>query len=598
MNKTILTSIALLALAGVSNAQVSGFNVGYCLGEMGSFPSTTDEYFSAMSTQKQAWTSGAILLPAERVKMLVGNEIREIHTALVSKLNVDSLSVWIRQDLDGENLAEALTTTPAKSWNTIALDSPLSVTEAMGALYVGYSYHQKSTSKAMSVIESPVPGYSCFVMAGEGEWSDWSETYALCVEALVYGDNLPKCDLTLEAISVQPNYVVDEGTLAVTAKVRNNATHTITGFDAQCYIDGIDIDGVSHPYVAHIDCELPYGEVQEFSFVIRPTGIQSMDPAERQITVLLNNLAEGEDENIADNSLSGKFSVTLHSFVRNVLLEEFTTERCPNCPRVAAYVHAAMESADFAGRLNTIEHHAGYYTDQFTTTFDNAWRWFYDNEYAPAIMYDRYAEPGAVTAISNPSGQQELFDNIRRRLREPAFVSLKVTAHADEENQNICVRVSGTRAKEEFTRQAPRITVVLTETNLKALSQAGATGEYIHYNVGRRVNSNWGDVLEWEGDDYVYECELPYNQNYVMENLGVLAFIHDYDPDDKTKCDVANSMAITADKFGQNEDEGISNIAADSAVARYYDVNGHQLQAPKQGLNIVVRGSRVTKELH
>ena len=79
-----------------------------------------------------------------------------------------------------------------------------------------------------------------------------------------------------------------------------------------------------------------------------------------------------------------------------MLLEEFTTEKCPNCPRVANFVHKAMEEPDFAGRLNTMENHAGYYTDQLTTTFHDAWRWFYDNEFAPAVMYDRHANDGAI----------------------------------------------------------------------------------------------------------------------------------------------------------------------------------------------------------
>lgn len=589
MNKSLLTTMALLTLCGVGNAQISGFNVGYCQGEIGGFPSTAIDYFSNMSTQKQAWNSAAILLPAEKVKMFVGNDIKEIHAGLASKLNVDSLRVWVRQDLNGENLAEALTTAPVKGWNTVAFDVPYTVTETSGALYVGYSYHQKSTSKAMSVIESGVSGYSCFVQSGEGEWTDWSNDYSLSLEALIYGDNLPKCDLTLQNITIQPNYVVDEGTLSFTAQVMNSATYTITGFDAVCYVDGVD-----EPYVAHCDSVLAFNEVKTCEFTIRPAAIQTMDPATRQLTVTLDNLAEGPDENMSDNTQSGSFSVTLHSFVRNVLLEEFTTEKCPNCPRVAAYVHEAMN--EFGTRLNTIEHHAGYYTDQFTTTFDNAWCWFYDNQYAPAIMYDRYAEPGEVTAISNPSSQNELFDNIRKRLREPAFVSLKVTAQVDEDNKKIDIRVTGTRAKEEFTRQPARITVVLTETNLAALSQAGATGPYTHYNVGRRVNSNWGDVLEWNGDDYVYECSLSYQSSYVMENLGVLAFIHDYDPNDKTLCDVANSMAITAAQFGDNG-EGISQVKTDDGFERYYDIQGHELDAPQQGLTIVVKNGRVTKQL-
>ncbi len=592
MKRLTLILTALLTLIGVGNAQTSGFHVGYCQGEMGPFPSTADEYFANVSTQKDTWTSAAILLSADKVKMFEGNELREVSAALASKLNVDGLRVWVRSDLNGENLAEGTAESVSKNWNTVSLNVPLAITAETGALYIGYSYHQKSTSKAMSALEQGVPGLSCFVQSGSDEWTDHSENYTTCVEAVFYGDNLPKYDLTLEAATLQKNFVVDEGTFNFSLQVRNNATVTITGFDVLCTIEGI-----TDTYSVHCDSVIAYGEVKTVKLTANFPGIQTMDPAKRTLTLIIDNLNEGKDENMSDNSMTGSFSVTLHSFVRNVLLEEFTTEKCVNCPRVASYIHDAMNEPEFEGRLFTTEHHAGYYTDNFTTRFDTDWCWFYDNQYAPAVMYDRYAQPDAITPVSNPGSKQEMYSLIRERMRETAFVSLKVTAEADVENLQIKVRVTGSRAKEDFTRQPARITVVLTETNLAAISQAGASGEYIHYNVGRRVNSTWGDVIEWEGDDYTYECVIPYNQNYVFENLGILAFVHDYDPSDKTKCEVANTMAITASQFG-NGDEGIRSISTDGAAPRYYDASGRISESPVHGLNIVVRGDKVSKEWH
>ena len=592
MKRITLILTALLTLFGVGNAQTSGFHVGYCQGEMGPFPSTTDEYFANVSTQKDTWTSSAILLSADKVKMFAGNELREVSAALVSKLNVDSLRVWVRSDLNGVNLAEGAAESVSKNWNDVAFDTPLAITAETGALYIGYSYHQKSTCKAMSALEQGVPGLSCFVQSGSGEWTDHSANYTTCVEAVFYGDNLPKYDLTLEAISLQKNFVVDEGTFNFTLQVRNNATVTITGFDVLCKIDGID-----EAYPVHCDEPIAYGEVKTMAFTAQFPGIQTMDPATRTLTLTLDNLVEGQDENMSDNSMTGTFGVTLHSFVRNVLLEEFTTEKCTNCPRVASYIHDALEEPEFAGRLITTEHHAGYYTDNFTTRFDTDWCWFYDNQYAPALMYDRHAQPGEITPVSNPGSKQEMYQMIRERMHETAFVSLKITVEPDKENLQLKVRVTGQRAKEDFTINPARITVILYETNLVAFSQAGASGEYIHINVGRRVNSTWGDVLEWEGDDYTYECVIPYNQNYVFENLGVIAFIHDYDPNDKTKCEVSNAMAITAAQFG-NGDEGIRSISTDGVAPRYYDASGRVSESPVHGLNIVVRGDKVTKEWH
>lgn len=593
MKKILLSLFALLASFEVSNAQVSGMNIGYCHGKLGPFPSTSDTYFSDISTKKQTWTSGAILIKKERINSLAGNQIREIHAGLISKLNVDSLAVWVSESLDGPVLSTDTIVAPAKGWSTVALTKPVDITSDMQTLYVGYSYHQKSTSKAMSCTKTPEPGYSCFIRSGNGEWKDYSNDYTVSVEAMVYGDKLPKYDLTLSALDVQQNYVVDNGNLEFTMKVFNNATVTINGFDAVCTVDGSD-----DKYTVHCDSSIAYNESKTITMTISPTAIQTMDPATRTLTVTLTNLTDGEDEIPNDNTLSGTFNVTLHSFVRNVLLEEFTTEKCTNCPRVASYVHDAMNEPEFQGRLNTMENHAGYYTDSFTATFHNDWTWFFDNIYAPAVLYDRHAEDGEATAVTCPNSKLELFEGIRKRLRETAFVSLKVTADVDGENQKINVKVTGTRAKENFTKNPARITVVLTETNLAAISQAGAGGDYTHYNVGRRVNSIWGDVLEWNGDDYTYECSIPYTQNYVLDNLGVLAFIHDYDPDDKTKCDVANSAAITSAEFtGKATAIFAPNASTNDSKALYFDLQGRKLSAPTKGFNIVKRNGRFIKQI-
>ena len=593
MKKILLSLFALLASFEVSNAQVSGMNIGYCHGKLGPFPSTSDTYFSDLSTKKKTWTSGAILIKKEKINSLAGNQIREIHAGLISKLNVDSLAVWVSESLDGPVLSTDTIVAPAKGWSTVALTKPVDITSDMQTLYVGYSYHQKSTSKAMSCTKTPEPGYSCFIRSGNDEWKDYSNDYAVSVEAMVYGDKLPKYDLTLSALDVQQNYVVDNGNLEFTMKVFNNATVTINGFDAVCTVDGSD-----DKYTVHCDSSIAYNESKIITMTVSPTAIQTMDPATRTLTVTLTNLTEGEDEIPSDNTLSGTFNVTLHSFVRNVLLEEFTTEKCTNCPRVASYVHDAMNEPEFQGRLNTMENHAGYYTDSFTATFHNDWTWFYDNQYAPAVLYDRHAEDGEATAVTCPNSKLELFEGIRKRLRETAFVSLKVTADVDGENQKINVKVTGTRAKENFTKNPARITVVLTETNLAAISQAGAGGDYTHYNVGRRVNSIWGDVLEWNGDDYTYECSIPYTQNYILDNLGILAFIHDYDPDDKTKCDVANSAAITSAEFtGKATAIFAPNASTNDSKALYFDLQGRKLSAPTKGFNIVKRNGRFIKQI-
>ena len=591
MKRVYIIITALIALCSASQAQVSGMNLGYCMGYMGDNPS------SMVSTTKGDQVSAAIFVPADQMAPFVGNHIDEIRVGLASKLNVLEVKVWLRSELDGENLAEGtLSEGLQKEWNTIALDEPYNITEETPGLYIGYTYTQKGTSKAIAVIELPQPNALFLKLGTEAEWEDRSAEGALSLEAMVYGDNLPKYNLTLLSVTTDPVFIVDKQTLNVKAMVRNSATVTITGFDAVCQVDGSD-----ETYPVHLDQTLAYNEFAEVSFTITPTAITSNDPSTRTLTLTIDNLTEGTDEAMSDNTLTTDFQVVMHDFTRVPLLEEFTTEKCTNCPRVGSYMHALAESEQFGGKVNIVEHHAGYYTDQFTIQADTQWEWFYDNVYAPAIMLDRRGDYGDAsgTAIFNPGSQNELNGFVQKELLKPAFVCLNIEAQPDEANYQITVKVTGERSKPDFTVYPARITVMLVEGGLVSKNQAGYNGDYPHLNIGRRVNAIWGDVIEWDGDSYTYECTLAYSPSYKKENLGILAFIHDGDTDrkDKLAWEVANSAYTNELNF--HTATGISIRFANQLPAeRYYNAAGQQVDELKPGLNIVrSRDGRVRKTM-
>lgn len=578
MKRLSFLLLALLTLCGVGNAQVSGLSIGYCSGQLGANPS------GYTSTTKGDHVSAAIFVPADQVGVYAGNHIDEIKVGLASKLNIESLEVWLRSELDGENLASTTMESAnlVKGWNTVALTEPFNITAETEGLYIGYTYTQKGTSKAIAIVEQPQANALWAKLGAEAEWADRSDEGTLSLEALVYGDNLPKYNLSLVSIGVQPVFVVDKGTLDITATLRNVASTTITGFDAVCQIEGYD-----ETFTTHIDQVIAYNEQATVQFTISPTVITSNNPDHQTVVVTITNLAEGADEAMSDNTLQATFQVVNHDFTRVPLVEEFTTEKCSNCPRVAAYLHTAAEDERFAGRFNTVEHHSGYYTDLLTIHADTEWEWFYDNVYAPAILLDRAPEYGDAsgTAIFNPTSQTAFNTYLQYELLKPAFVSLKIQVDPDEENNQLHIKVTGERSKADLTVNPARITVMLTETNLTTTNQAGYNGEYVHVNVGRRVNNTWGDIIEWDGDQYTYECTLANSGNYVQENLGVLAFIHDGDTSDKLAWEVCNSAAITAADFGNTS--GISQHNISGGKLQYYQPNGAPAPTLRKGLNIV-----------
>ena len=200
--------MALLAVSTAGNAQVSCLNIGYCDGQVSK---TVHKEFC--SNDKDVWVSGAIWLPASDINVCAGNELKSIRAGLAQKISIDTMCVWVRESLDGDNLAEGGIPKAdiQKGWNEIALNSPLALdgTNTTG-LYIGYAYHQTSVNQGLSVLLEPTPN-ALFVKHGDGEWADRSDEGLLCVEGLVYGDNLPKFNLRLASIDAPDFFILRFG---------------------------------------------------------------------------------------------------------------------------------------------------------------------------------------------------------------------------------------------------------------------------------------------------------------------------------------------------------------------------------------------------
>ena len=593
MKHLIFTIVALFALTGYSSAQVTSMTLGYCNGEM-----KTSGTSAFTTPEKDTWLSAAIYIPQSQLSVFHGNCIDEIHAGLASSLNIDSLRVWIRTSLDGEDLAHgALSKTYepklAKGWNNVTLETPLQITQETPGIYIGYSFHQKGSSVGISVLPDGQEN-ACFVKLGSNEqWTDRSSEGTLAIEAVVHGDNLPKYNLALKNIKVQPIYIMSQGSLSVEATVRNMATCQITGFDLQCTVE----DYPGNTYTAHVDETLAFEEEKTVTVTFYPECISSA-AKDCKVNITVANLNEGEDENITDNTLATSIQVVEKAWPRHILVEEFTTEKCPNCPAVAGIIADIIEKEPYNERVNVICHHNGYYTDWLTIPCAASYLWFYNMDgstFAPALLIDRATKPYTANRQENSpiysvASQEALEESLDTRLLDVSLVSLDIKAEMDSVNADkVKVTVSGERALEHFTVNEPRINVMLYENNIKPQYQAGANASFKHQHVARDVNSTWGATLTWDGDTYTYSCELDVADNFVRDNLGIIAFIWDYNEQDPSKCEVANSAGIHFSDFTINSSAGISSrdTAVEATPVDYYNASGVKVSSRRRGLNII-----------
>ena len=583
MRKYLFLLLALLAVSTAGNAQIDYLSIGYCDGRVSN---TVQKEFC--SSEKDVWVSGAIWLPASDINVCAGNELKAIRAGLAQKISIDTMCVWVRESLDGDNLAEGGIPKSAiqKGWNEIPLTSPILFDgNNTKGWYIGYSYHQTSINQGLAVLLEPTP-HALYVKHGDGEWANRSDEGLLCVEGMVYGDNLPKLNLRLYSIDAPEYYILDRGKMMVSGVVKNLGVQTVTGFDVEARIDGVD-----EVYTAHVDTTLAYQDAQMFTFEISP-AIQGVGKG--AITVTISKLNEGDDLNMVDNVATDEFEIVQHDYTRMVLIEEFTTERCSNCPRVAGFIHDLLEKEAYKDVVMAVCHHAGFYTDWLTAPCDNSYLWYYNDggsTYAPAVMIDRWTREGYDTPVFNPGSYEQLQALVDSRLAHAALVSIKLTAEVNEETNQLKVTATGNRLKEDFTVNPARITVFLVENNIKHHNQSGATGEFIHQHVTRKVNSDWGEVIEWNGNDYTYECTFDLRADYVRDNLQLIAMIYDYD-EDASKNETANVGTLYYADFTNT---GISNITTKDAPETIYDLSGRRVEHPTKGIYIV-NGKKMVME--
>ncbi len=589
--------MVLATLNWAANAQLESHILGFCDGQVKT--GATDGFSISDANQD---VSAAIFIPASTAKVYAGCEIAQINAGLASTLNVETLAVWIRTSLDGEDLVSASlskTTEPAiqKGWNTFSLPAPYIIPADTEGFYIGLTFHQKGNSVGLSVVQGlPFVDNSLWVKLGnDAEWTNRSEEGILPIEAIVTGENLPKVNLALTGLHVQPSVSISNGEISGSLTVTNRA-EAVTGFEIVCSID--NLEAIQTKYV---DVALAYKESKEipFSFVF-----EGLVEGEHFFNLRIAAINEGDDANPDDNVMSVPFTAVSLFYPRNVVVEEFTTEMCVNCPRMAGYMHEMLESAGADGRVIAICHHSGFGTDWLTIPADVTYLGLFGNvsPFAPAILVDRFTAdylPGYNndSSVMLPESADELSQAVNTRKEVPAYVYLDLEVELTDGNAH--VKVTGERATEIFTNNQPRIVVGLIEDNIAALNQAGVEkGEpYIQQHVNRVYNSIWGEYLDFNDNSYSYECNLEVKPGYVKENLSVVAYIWDYDPSDADKCEIANANVIYYPDMTDNT-SAISSIEADNeGQISYFSIDGLPLTAPGKGITIVRKADGSTSKI-
>lgn len=533
-----------------------------------------------------AWSSAAIYIPASTASTLAGNQITGIKFGVKLILNVESAKVWIRTSLDGENLAERTldaTTTPklTRGWNTAEFEQPWTVPADCDGFYLGYSVLQNGYCYGLA--NNEVPGDNgLFVNLGDKGWENLSNTGTLYLQAEVEGDNLPKVNLGIASCTLSENYQIGKGGLTGTIRVQNLGSMKTTAFDVSILSDGRKLGTNT------ITEEMAPGTNKEFTLKFKP---EFTTPGDYGITVKIDNVAEGEDADPADNTFNSTLNVIEGALKRVVLIEEFSTEQCKNCPAGAALLHKVLHQEEYAGRLAAVVHHSGFYTDYFTKPCDREYEWFYGGDtFAPAFMVDRYSENGASPVI----GTGSLDSSVAARLEEEPNLKLEMTADFhDDDDTKLTVVVKGTNYIGDALCKDPHITLWLTEDNVKPRKQEGASGDFKHQHLTRGINSTWGEPVTFNGDTFEYTFTFDgIDPDWKKSDMTVVGAVHDKKGANFRNIEILNAAFVEYENFGVTSGVDITEITGTDSInfpVEYYTVSGVRVNADRLAPGIYIK---------
>jgi hypothetical protein len=576
MKRKLIVLILLIQAIGLF-AQTDSVVLGFSHGKIAAS--------GTISREGSGWVDCAVRIPTAYLASYDGCDLSAVRAGLISRINVDSVRVWVRHSLDGANIGETLITryTDPKllaGWNTVKLSSPYRISGTEEQLYVGFSLHQRATVNVVSMVGDSRYNTS-FVRLDDNTWKDVSSNGVLSIEAEITGQQLPKYDLGIMSALAKSYYDADKEVLRMTAVVHNFGLQPVSGFTLSNIADG-----QPSALSASLSDVITSGDEQSVTFELSPTVTSSYDSP---WTVSLASLNGANDEYSGNNSC-----VSGYEFMRNVMVEEFTTERCLNCPRVAGWLSTALDSTEqIRQHVFAACHHAGYYTDYFTQPCDEELTWLYnDGEYAPALMIDRRANHEAVyqtgkhTATFCPSDINEIMDVINSELNITSNALLRMTTSYNADSTELNVSVKCLR-NNNYTDAYPHLMVYLLENNVASKNQSGAPASFIHNHVERAYNSSWGDPVIWNDNKFESSYTFKVGSEFKKSDLQVVSFIYNYDTADKTDCNVENAARVILGSNGSSTD--IDNIInrRQSVPVSYYDVNGCRIMPSHKGLTII-----------
>lgn len=222
---------------------------------------------------------------------------------------------------------------------------------------------------------------------------------------------------------------------------------------------------------------------------------------------------------------SGNGVVDTTTFVKKILIEDFTGHTCQNCPEASDEIHTLQNISAYQGKVYAVAIHSGFFsttnatfTTDFTTEEGDDIHDFFELSSYPKGMVNRIGYPNALLDYA------EWGNAIANLISQEPELAIKLSV----ENNTIVVEAK----KLQEINDELKLVVMITENNIidKQLAEGqGIIEDYEHNHVLRStLNGAFGQSVELNTTNFEsFSFNYQIDSEWIEANCNVLAYIYD-----------------------------------------------------------------------
>lgn len=229
------------------------------------------------------------------------------------------------------------------------------------------------------------------------------------------------------------------------------------------------------------------------------------------------------------------------TFVRKVLIEEYTGFRCGNCPEAAEHAHKLAEF--YKGKVYTLKVHSGYYaipTNQFTYDFRTTEGTELDKFFGcskagnPNGLISRYGFPSKAHILRD----QKWEEAIKSLLKEKPKMLINLNNGYDSVTREITSNVEIKFLEDSKPNYA--LAMYIVEDSIVQYQQDDRrrppdVWDFVHDDILRgSMNGTWGTIIS---DNPIpagttiqrqFKYTIPQEKDWRPHQIKIMAFVHDH----------------------------------------------------------------------